>query len=306
MPMRYLRKENIMTVKIGNYVFYPAFFILIFGLFIGFLLFLFLRNVLKEKKQENKINKNFEITKWQKKHLTKFMYDYIENNNISDLYKDIVDKFDDYIVNSKYWNLEELLEIDEHLVSYSSLILFEIAQEAFLNEEYDTSVLILNAIDFINGGMDDPDYYVGEYPWIGDSVNEMRNHKDMSDEEARTLYLYASAVDDLFSFVDEDLEKIPETSNVLPFCKDITKKDIEDAYGDLCSVIDILEINDNTREIVAKSMFNSISTLLGNILDADSENYVQYIDEYRRYSIRALASDIDKQLYSDVVASIDD
>ena len=153
--------------------------------------------------------------------------------------------------------------------------------------------------------MDNPDYYDGPYPWIGEDIPEMRNHQDMTDEEARTVYIYESAVEDLYSYVDDDLDKIPEKSDVLDFCKRLSKQDIQNASGDLCSIIDILEINTKTRDVVAKALFNSISTLLGSVFDDEDSDNVKYMDEYRRYQIRALAAVIDNQLYSDVVDSID-
>lgn len=294
-----------MTVRIGNYIFYPAFFILIFGLFILLLITIAIVNILNNKKQENTINKQYEITTWQRKHLCRLMTEYVEDNNLKNACLDIISELRKYINDNKYWNLDELLEIDENLVQYSTLLLFEIAQQEYIDNHMDNAVLILHTIDFINGGMDNPVYFDGPYPWIGEDIPEMRNHQDMTDEEARTVYLYESAIEELYSYVDEDLEKIPEKSNVLDFCKRLSKQDIQNASGDLCSIIDILEINAKTRDVVAKALFNNISSLLGSIFDKDDEDCVKYVDEYRRYQIRALAAIIDNQLYSDVVASID-
>ena len=292
-------------IRIGNYIFYPAFFILIGVIFIGVLVTIALINILNNKKQENNINEQYEITTWQRKHLCRLMMEYVEDNDLKNAFLDIISELRKYINDNKYWNLDELLEIDDNIVKYTTLLLFEIAKQEYIDNHNDNAVLILNTIDFINGGMDNPDYYDGPYPWIGEDIPEMRNHQDMTDEEARTVYIYESAVEDLYSYVDDDLDKIPEKSDVLDFCKRLSKQDMQNASGDLCSIIDILEINTKTRDVVAKALFNSISTLLGSVFDDEDSDNVKYIDEYRRYQIRALAAVIDNQLYSDVVASID-
>lgn len=292
-------------IRIGNYIFYPAFFILIGAMFVALLIVIALVNILNNKKQENNINEHYEITTWQRKHLCRLMTEYIEDNDLKNAFLDTISKLRKYINDNKYWNLDELLEIDDNIVKYTTLLLFEIAKQEYLDNHNDNAVLILNAIDFINGGMDNPDYYDGPYPWIGEDIPEMRNHQDMTDEEARTVYIYESAVEDLYSYVDDDLDKIPEKSDVLDFCKRLSKQDIQNASGDLCSIIDILEINTRTRDVVAKALFNSISTLLGSVFDDEDSDNVKYMDEYRRYQIRALAAVIDNQLYSDVVDSID-
>lgn len=292
-------------IRIGNYIFYPAFFILIGVIFVGLLVVIALVNILNNKKQENNINEHYEITTWQRKHLCRLMTEYIEDNDLKNAFLDTISELRKYINDNKYWNLDELLEIDDNIVKYTTLLLFEIAKQEYVDNHNDNAVLILNAIDFINGGMDNPDYYDGPYPWIGEDIPEMRNHQDMTDEEARTVYIYESAVEDLYSYVDDDLDKIPEKSDVLDFCKRLSKQDIQNASGDLCSIIDILEINTKTRDVVAKALFNSISTLLGSVFDDEDSDNVKYMDEYRRYQIRALAAVIDNQLYSDVVDSID-
>jgi hypothetical protein len=267
---------------------------------------LLIRNIFKEKKQEEKVNDKYKITQWQRKYLCQLIKAYLKDNDLEDDFDYLMKDFEKYVKESTYWNLDELLELSDDMVKNITIILFEVAQESYSLRHFDDAVLVLHAIDFINGGMDNPDYFDGEYPWIGEDIPEMRNYQDMTDEEARTLYIYESAVEELYSFVDPDIDKIPEGENVLSFCKRLSKKDMEDAVTDLCGVIDILNLTDKTRDVTAKSLFNSISYLLGDIFNEDGDNYVQYVDEYRRYQIRALASVIDKQLYSDVVASIDD
>lgn len=294
-----------MTIRIGNYIFYPAFFITVIIVIVLIVFALALRNILKEKKQENSVNKNFEITVWQRKYLIQFMNEYIKDNNIDSSILDISSELNIYMKNSKYWNVDELMEINENIIPYTTLLLFQVAINKYIDNYKDDAVLILHAIDFINGGMDNPDYFDGEYPWIGEDIPELRNHSDMTVEEARTIYLYESAIEDLYSLVDIDIGKIPEDSPVLDFCKRLSQKDIENAYGDLCSVIDILEVNQRTRDVVAKALFNNISALFADIFDKNSENYEKYVDEYRRYPLRALTSVIDGQLYSDVIESIE-
>ena len=290
-----------MKIRLGNYdyIIYPAFFILLFAIFILFLVLLVIKNVLKEKKQENNVNKNYEITNWQKKYLGSLIENYLESKNYMDKYGYVLDLFNDYVSENKYWNVDELIELDNKFVQIITLLLFEISKGEYLNNHYDNSVLILHSMDFINGGMDNPDYFGGNYPWIGDDIPEMKNHADMTDEETRTIYMYYSAVESIFCLVDEDLEKIPENANVLDFCKRFSMHQIDSALIDISSVIDIKSLKKETRDIIAKSLFNNISFLLGEIFgDKNEESYSQYVDEYRRYSIRALASAIDNQLYS--------
>lgn len=298
-----------MTVKIGNsaYILYPAFFIAIFCVIFLIIISLVLRNVIKERKQEKKVDEKYKITKWQKKYLLNLIDSYLEENNLHEFYDKYALELDDYMRENKYWNLDELLEIEiPDFVAYITLLLFEVAQTEFLSNRYDNAVLVLHSIDFINGGLDNPDFFEGEYPYIGEDIPEMKNHPDMTEEEARTLYLFESSIEELYSFVDPDIEKIPEDAMVLDFCKRISMKEMEDASGDICSVIDIAEVNTKSRTIAAKALFNHISILLGSVLAPESEDYAKYVDEYRRYSIRALASAIDNQLYSDIIESIDE
>ena len=294
-----------MKIRIGNYIFYPAFFITVIAVIIIIIAVLIIKNIMKNKKQENSINKNYEITIWQRQHLIQLMNEYIKDNNIDATTLDIVSELNIYMKNSKYWNMDEIIEINEDIIPYSTLILFQIAINKYSDNNMNDAVLILHALDFINGGMDNPDYYEGEYPWIGEDIPELRNHKDMTEEEARTIYLYASAIEDILRLVDSDIGKIPENLDVLSFCKRLSQKDIENASGDIGSVIDFLEINQKTRDIAAKALFNNIIILLGDIFDKDSKNYEKNIDEYRRYTLRALATAIDGQLYSDIIKSIE-
>ena len=291
-------------IKIGNYIIYPAFFILIGVIFLLILVFVAMKNILENKKQENSINRYYEITRWQKTSLIKYLNEYIEKNNLNEYFIDLVKMFSQYAKSNKYWNLDELLDLKENLLVYITLMIFEISKDKYSEGNIDVAILCLHTIDFINGGMDNPDYYKGDYPWFGDDVPEQRNSDEMSEEEVKTLHVYTSAVSNLYALVDEDLEKIPENVPVLDFCKKLSTADFIDAAEDLYSIIDIQDLKEETRDVVAKSLFNDISILINSVFDKDEENFVQYLDEYRRYQVRALASAIDGQLYSDVIATI--
>jgi len=294
-----------MKIQVGNYILYPAFFAIIFGIFISILIIIVIKNVVKNKKHEKFINKYYEISKWQRKYLCSYLRKLIEEHDYDEMLYNYVDLLSQYMKNNKLWDLNKLLNIKDDFVPYITIMLFEISKSLYIDGDNDGAVLCLHTIDFMNGGMDNPDYFDGEYPWIGDEIPQQINNEEMSDEETRTLHLYISAVKDIYEYFDEDLEKIPESLQVDDFCKRLKTEDIFNACNDLYEIIDILEISDETRDVVIKALFNSLSVLIGSIFDNEDENYVEYLDEYRRYQLRALISAIDKQLYSDVIASIE-
>lgn len=300
-----------MTVRIGNYIIYPAFFILIFAIFISIMIIMLAIHFIKERKEEHANDDSFKITEWQRKYVIRLCRDYMRDNEVSDEYEESINKLEKFILESTYWNLDELLEIDKNLVKNASLVLFFAAQDSYLLQQEDDAVLLLHTIDMMNGGPDNPDYFGGDYPWIGDEVQEMKNHKDMTDEEARTLYMWFSAVGDIASFVDEDLGKIPEASSAPQYCKRISQEEMETCAQDLLEIVDIRALKPENRDIVCKAMFCNILIMLNGIFmnrkeeDNNTEEEILYIDEFRRYSIRSLTAAIDNQLYSDVIASID-
>lgn len=295
------------TIRVGDYILYPAFFVLLFLILIIMAGIIFAINMMKERREEHSTDDNYRITKWQRQHAVRLCKDYINDNGLGDEYGSVFDRLERYVLDSTYWNLDEMLDIDKDMVKKISIVMFLAAQESYILGNNDDAVLLLNTLDMINGGPDNPDYTGGDYPWIGEDVPEMRNHQDMSEEEARTLHLFFSAVGDLISFVDEDLGKIPEASSAPDFCKRITQQEMEACAEDLVSIVDIRAIKSESRDIVCKAMFLDVSIMIGGIFMSDNEDSkdIRYIDEYRRYSIRALAAAIDNQTYSEVIDSID-
>lgn len=291
------------TVRVGDYIIYPATFVLIFIVMVVIMLIVFFINRHKEKKMEKMNDDCFRITQWQRKHVGRLCKDYVKDNEMGP-FEDSIKKLDDFILNSTYWNPEEMLEIDKELIKNATYIMFFVAQESFELKQFDDAVLMLHAIDIMNGGPDNPDYFEGEYPWIGDEVPELKNSDEMSEEEMRTMHLYASALEDLVSFVDEDLGKIPESVSVPEFCKRLSLTDMNEAREDVYSAIDIHALQDETRDVIAKALFNSVSITWGEVLDGTGQ--ADSIDEYRRYPLRALAAAIDNQMYSEVIDSIDE
>jgi len=305
------RMNEMFTIRVGDYIIYPAFFVLLFALLILIAVVVFVVNLLRERKEEHSADDNYKITEWQRKHVVRLCRDYIKDNNMSE-YEDNINRLERYILDSTYWNLDEMLDIDDNIIKESTIVMFLAAQDSYLLKQYDDAVLLLNTIDIMNGGPDNPEYMGGEYPWIGEDIPEMRNHQDMTEEEVRTLHLYFSSIADLLSFVDKDLGKIPEDSPAPDYCKRITQKDMEECAGDLISIVDIRAIKPENREVLCKALFLNVSITLSGIfmgeekvLDEEGKE-IRYVDEYRRYSIRALASAIDGQLYSDVIDSIDE
>lgn len=294
-------------VQIGDYIIYPAFFILLIVIFVLLLVVIAIKNIVAEKKQEKTFYQFYKITKWQRKHLIEYMSEYLREHDVYETHEKVINQLQKYMDESKFWNVDELLEIDKGLVMYVSAILFEVAKENYIRDDIDGAVLILNAFDFINGGMEDEDTVLSgqQYQWIGSDIVEMRNSSEMTDEEARTLFIYDSAVIDLYDMIDPDLGKIPERAVAEEFCKRLTQSEIEDALDDIETVIDILALTDKSRDIIIKALFNKCSFLMGEIFGStDENNKADYMDEYRRYTMRALAAAIDNQLYSDVIESI--
>lgn len=296
--------KPIISIPIGDnmYLIYPPALILFFIVFFAIAGSVAVVNILKNKKKENTAYKYYEITDWQRNKLMPLVK---RHNKIEDAYRGDVEWIQSYINKNKYWNIEEILEDapSSKTVMVMSIYMLEAAIGEYSLEHFNNAVLILHAVDFLNGGMDG-DIYDGDYQWIGDEIDSLKNHTDMTDEEARTLYLYASAVINLIDLCDEDLEKIPDEIDVEPFCKTLSLTDMELAADELDQVVDIHNegISDETRDVVSRGLFNNISILLAEILDDDD---VKFMDEYRRYTLRALVACIDKQPYSEFIETVE-
>lgn len=296
-----------MTLRVGNYIFYPAFFILLFVIFVLFFVGLFLFKLVKEKKAEKAENDKYRITQWQRKHVVRLCKDYLRDNSENEDYMDALERLERYISDSTYWNMDEMIDIEKNMVRNITLILFFTAQESYLVGDEDDAVMLLHTLDMVNGGPDNPDYEGGEYPWIGDDVDEMRNHQDMTEEETRTLHLWFSSVSTLASFVDPDLGKIAENSPAPSYCKRISQEEMEACMEDLVTIVDIRGLQPSNRDVVCKAVFFNTLIMLNGIFNSKDEGMeeILYVDEGRRYLIRSLTAAIDNQLYSDVVESIE-
>lgn len=292
-------------IQVGDYILYPAFFVLCFGIFmainIGIVVFIKVKENGGLKTNSKSLYKYFVITKWQKKNIPVYLKEYRSKFELTDDEDKCCDLFLEYLDESKYWNVDELNELRPNLAKKISIIMYFMIKEAYLNKEKDKAILLIHAFDFINGGMEQESY--GKvYEWISEDVDMYRNHKEMSDEEARLLFLYISAVSDTMGFIDPDLEKIPEDVAVEDFCKRIKQSEYEDTMEALGLTVDVRNLKGPEVDVIVKSLLNNLYLMLSGIAEEDE---IEYVDELRRYPIRALAAILDGGLYSDIIDSIE-
>lgn len=280
-------------IEIGGYVFYPSFWIAVVVVPAIIVLVVILLINFKFKKKEKSYNS---ITSWQRNKIDELLDDEMEDmEDADDEYKDIVRNIQGYVRRRKFWDVDELLEIDDDaVIVLSSIVYDEIVRDVRKNK-FNDAVLLLHAFDYINGGV----HFIGnQMDWIGDEVEEYKNDLKMSDYEARLLKIFCSSIDMMCEKIDYDIDKIPETVDVDPMLKTYSAVDFEKASDEIFSCIDMRNLGKETLDITARCLTEHMRWII-------NETTKKVIPEWQLYYIRALACALDKQLYPDILNSID-
>lgn len=279
-----------MRIELFGYYFYPAFFITIIGVpLILAMLFILIRR-LKERKA---VYSNSVITDWQKKHLVKIIDNNIEKTSNSK-YVEILEEAKDFITDCKYWNNEEMIEINKDMVVLLSLIFFEDVKMNY-KDNPDRCVLLLNAIDAMNGGVDAN----LKKHWMEDDFPELENDEAMTRDETKLLCLCNTAVSRaMTNYINPDSQNIPKLT--LAF-EDLIGMETED-FGSVSRHIlhcrDFTTLKNSDYRIIAMCLIDMIDEEFKKLKD-------DYFEPYYLCYFRALACVLDHNLYDYILDTIE-
>ena len=288
-------------IEIGGYrIYWPVFaiFVILIGVLVGIILIKLTRNMQKLNKKMNT------ISSWQKYNIINLLEERLKevtsNNDFSQDEKDrfitIFNGLIGYIRRHRYWDVDEILEIDERAIQVLDEVLFDKIKSCVAKNQKNVAVLYCHAFDYANGG---PVYTNSKIlDWIGDDVAEQKNDLRMSVYEARCFSILIDAVSDTFGLIDEDLDKIPEDIEVDPILRTYNSMDFEYALEDLSTCNDIKNLKTESLDIAARSLLSVFDVYVhsfnGNTLAT-----------YRLYAVRCLECCLDVCLYDEVLDSID-
>ena len=279
-----------MRIELFGYYFYPAFFITLIGVPLLIVLTIILIRRLKERRQVYSTSK---ITSWEKKYIPPILKKE-KREAQNEHYEEILDGLVEYIEECTYWNTDELLEIDIDAIIILTSILFDEVKEEH-GEDPDKSVLLLHAIDNINGGID---YDLG-HNWMANDMAQLNNHEKMGTDEAKVLALCESSVDRTINeYVDLDSNKIPLITKAYHEMVGLTREDFGSALRDIEHCIDFTDMKEATYNILELTMID----LIDKIITTQEKDY---FDEYYLSYFRTLACIIDRQLYDDILKTLE-
>ena len=245
---------------------------------------------LKERRQVYSTSK---ITSWEKKYIpTILQKEKREAEN--EYYEEILEGLIEYIKDCTYWNTDELLEIDVDAIIILTSVLFDEIKKDHI-EDPDKCVLLLHAIDNINGGID---YDMG-HNWMANDMAQLNNHEKMGSDEAKVLALCESSVDRTINeYVDLDSNKIPLITKAYHEMIGLTREDFGSALRDIEHCIDFTDMKEATYNILELTMID----LIDKIITTQEKDY---FDEYYLSYFRTLACIIDRQLYDDILKTLE-
>ena len=279
-----------MRIELFGYYFYPAFFITLIGVPLLIVLTIILIRRLSERRQ---VYSTSRITSWEKKYIPAILKKE-KREAQNEHYEEILNGLIEYVEECTYWNSDELLEIDVDAIIILTSILFDEVKEQHA-EDPDKSVLLLHAIDNLNGGID---YDQGKH-WMADDMAQLNNHEKMGIDEAKALALCESSVErTIDEYVDLDSNKIPLITKAYNEMIGLTREDFGSALRDIEHCIDFTDMKEATYNILELTMIDLIDKII-----TTQEN--DYFDGYYLSYFRTLASIIDRQLYDDILKTIE-
>ena len=296
-----MKGGGVPMIEVGGYrIYWPVFalFTILIGVLVGFILLKLVRNLHKLNKKMNT------ISSWQKYNIITLLEERLEdvlaNNDFSkeekDYFSNVFNGLIGYIRRHRYWDVNEILEIDEKAIQVLDEVIFDKIKECVAKNQKNTAVLYCHAFDFANGG---PVYTNSKIlNWIGDDVEEHKNDLRMSPYEARCFSVMLSAVGDVFDLLDEDLDKIPEDIEVDNILRTYNSLDFEYAIEDLSTCNDIKNLKTETIDIAARSLLCIFDMYVHSFNGST-------LPSYRLYTVRCLACCLDNCLYDEVLDSID-
>lgn len=279
-----------MRIELFGYYFYPAFFITLIGVPLLIVLTIILIRRLKERRQ---VYSTSRITSWEKKYIPVILKKE-KREAQNEHYEKTLEGLIEYVEECTYWNTDELLEIDiDAIIILTSVLFDEIKKEH--TEDPDKCILLLHAIDNLNGGID---YELGKH-WMADDMTQLNNHEKMGIDEAKVLALCESSVERTINeYVDLDSNKIPLITNAYSEMIGLTREDFGSALRDIDHCVDFTDMKEATYNILELTMID----LLDKIITTQENDF---FDGYYLSYFRTLACIIDRQLYDDILKTIE-
>lgn len=279
-----------MKIELFGYYFYPAFFITVIGvpILIAFIIIFARRFKLKRKVYSNSL-----ISAWQKKYIPKIIDNEISEATNSQ-YIQILKDGKDFVVNNKYWNNDEMVEKNKDSIVLLTKLFFDKVRREY-KEDPDTCVLLLNTIDIMNGGID-ADI---KSHWMSEDLQYFENDERMTKNEGRLVCLCATAIHKLLEeYVDDDIGRIPQLTLAIDELKGEETEDIASVERHLLHCTDFTDLSNSDYDLITRALFDLIDKEFKQQRD-------DYFEPYYLCYFRALACSIDKNLYDDIIDSIE-
>ena len=292
------KKEfKVMYVRIGDYEVSIILFLIIGAVIIVVCgaLYFFLR---KGETRTSSVKGNYNaITKWQKEKLVLLIEEDVKSaEEVTDTYIEVTDRLQAYIRRQRFWDRDDISEIHPYALSILSSILLDNINYCILNKKNNNAVLLLQTLDYVNGGAP---YLNGRLDWLGEDLEEKRNHPSMSDYEARLLKIFEEGLAYVYEDFDEELDKIPEKADVPEELKQLDGDDFNSMFNELEECVDVSELKSETKRVISLGLNEKVQRI---ILTLDEE-----LKYYNLYYVRALACATDPKytMYEDILESID-
>lgn len=278
--------------SIGDYSISWLGVFLLVAIIVGVVVFIIFQTRKKKiKKHKEEINK---ITSWQKSHLLSLFDDFLEDAGDAEV--QAISNLKGYIKNHRRWNVDEVVALGDKTLHFLDFLIYQEINKHFQDEDFKSTVLWLHLFDFANGG---PAMKGDVIDWIGDDISEQKNDLRMDVYEARLMTISTNAIDEVFSLLDPEIDKIPESE---PLTDEVLKSydsiDFRDALSDCVICNDFKNLSDQTIEVLARCLNYEIKKYMANF---DGDRF----PNHRLYFVRALACCLDRQLYDEVLDTVD-
>ncbi len=280
-----------MIIIFGYKIFWPLLVLIILSpSIIGFIC-ITISNMNSSKRGD----KFYKITKWQKEEINKILEKEIIPGETSEEYENAIRQCQAYVTRQKVWDYELLQETYEYAPNLITTILSEELEARIEKKNIDYAILLCHAIDFVNCGVST----FGRKPlWIKDDIAELKNHKDMDENEARVLSITENILLQTAKLIDPDLDKIPEYLRINDVLKTYSEYDFEIAITEIRQCIDYRNLKRETRDLVSRCLMAHIKDIIKNFEE-------DILPEHQVYYFRALACSLDGELYDTILDTIE-
>lgn len=276
----------------GYRIYWTVFALITIIMVLGFLLY----RIISYLRESRAVYSLSVITDWQKENIPSILRDRIEQAQD----QDNILRLCNYIENNKYWNDEEITEIDEDLVIDASFMLFNEVGKLIADEmnivNKNRAILILTTIDFMNGSLDLSSGKIDE--WMDDALPGATGEKGEDPSVKRSLQLISSSIDRTGDkYVSATSEGIPLITDAFAPLRGMDVDRLADAFDEAFVCDDIKKLSEATSRIATYSLYDQI----GNLLETyEGETINNYYSSY----IRTLAVVLNKMYYPEIIETI--